>query len=87
MLSQRDRGVDGDIIDERRADTIRKFTTVSADAIRRLISDEPSPRRRSISDTEVMTRVFGIQKVLKHHFNDLHAIFRHYRFARQSTKA
>ncbi|KDO16559.1 hypothetical protein SPRG_17926 [Saprolegnia parasitica CBS 223.65] len=78
MLSQRDRGVDGDIIDERRADTIRKFTSVSADAIRRLISDEPSARHRSISDTEVMTRVFGIQKVLKQHFNDLHAIFRHY---------
>ncbi|EQC36511.1 hypothetical protein SDRG_05962 [Saprolegnia diclina VS20] len=78
MLSQRDRGVDGDIIDERRADTLRKFTSVSANVIRRLISDEPSPRRRSISDTEVMTRVFGIQKVLKHHFNDLHAIFRHY---------
>ncbi|OQR95661.1 hypothetical protein THRCLA_07681 [Thraustotheca clavata] len=81
MLSQRDQGVDGDMVDERKAETIRKFTTVPVEDIRNIIEDEKisgGSRRNSVSDSEVMTRVFGIQRVLKHYFNDLHAIFRHY---------
>ncbi|OQR94581.1 hypothetical protein ACHHYP_01116 [Achlya hypogyna] len=78
MLSQRSQGIDGDIVDERKAEAILKFTTVAPADIRQIILDEASPRRHSVGDTEVMTRVFGIQKVLKQHFTDLRAIFRHY---------
>ncbi|KAF0701184.1 Aste57867_8335 [Aphanomyces stellatus] len=78
LLSEKTKGVHEDVVDERRAQTMQKFTLVQPGLIRDIILSGPENRRSTLSDTEVLTRVLGIQKVLQQWFKELCAIFRHY---------
>ncbi|ETV99176.1 hypothetical protein, variant 1 [Aphanomyces invadans] len=78
LLAEKLQGVHEDVVDERRAHTMQKFTVVSPVLVRDIILGNPDGRRTSLSETEVLTRVAGIQKVLQQWFKELCAIFRHY---------
>ncbi|RHY34063.1 hypothetical protein DYB32_001148 [Aphanomyces invadans] len=87
LLAEKLQGVHEDVVDERRAHTMQKFTVVSPVLVRDIILGNPDGRRTSLSETEVLTRVAGIQKVLQQWFKELCAIFRHYRTIVQTTTA
>ncbi|ETV79132.1 hypothetical protein, variant 1 [Aphanomyces astaci] len=78
LLSEKLQGVQEDVVDERRAQTMLKFTVVPPVLVRDIILSSPDSRRTSLTETEVLTRVAGIQKVLQQWFKELCAIFRHY---------
>ncbi|KAF0713922.1 hypothetical protein AaE_011676 [Aphanomyces astaci] len=89
LLSEKLQGVQEDVVDERRAQTMLKFTVVPPVLVRDIILSSPDSRRTSLTETEVrnvtciycvLTRVAGIQKVLQQWFKELCAIFRHYRY-------
>ncbi|KAH9128281.1 hypothetical protein AeMF1_001543 [Aphanomyces euteiches] len=75
-FSEQIKGVQGDVVDERRVQMMQKFTSIQPSLVRELLQSET--HHGAISETEVLTRVVGIQKVLQQWFKELSAIFRHY---------